>query len=131
MSTTDPIADMLLRIRNAASRGLADLTLPHSRIKSDVMRVLKREGYIEDFKVQKEGGKSNIQVTLRGNKETRAITGLKRMSTPGRRRYVKATEIPRVLGGLGICILSTSSGVMSGQEARKKNVGGEILCQVW
>jgi small subunit ribosomal protein S8 len=92
---------------------------------------LKKEGYIEDFKLQKDGKKTNLQITLKGQRKTGAVVGLKKISTPGRRRYVGAREIPRVLGGMGICILSTSSGVMTGQEARKKNVGGEILCEVW
>jgi len=131
MNISDPIADMLVRLRNANIVGLNEVVLPHSRLKSDVIRVLKREGYIQDFKLQKDGKKSNLQVVLKGKGEARAVTGLKRISTPGRRRYVKSTEIPRVLGGMGICILSTSSGVMTGQEAKKKNVGGEILCHVW
>jgi small subunit ribosomal protein S8 len=131
MNISDPIADMLVRLRNANQVGLEEIVLPHSRIKSDVARVLKREGYIQDFKLQKDGKKSNIQVVLKGKGEARALTGLKRISTPGSRRFVKSTEIPRVLGGMGICILSTSSGVMSGQEAKKKNVGGEVLCHIW
>ncbi len=132
MSTTnDPIADMLTRLRNAQLTGHSEVRIPHSRVKSDIARVLKREGYIEDFKVQKEGGKTNLQIALRGERGNRAVTGLKRISTPGRRQYVGVREIPRVLGGMGICILSTSEGIMTGQEARKKNKGGEVLCQVW
>lgn len=131
MNISDPISDLLVRLRNANAVGLTEVVLPHSRLKSDVVRVLKREGYISDFKLQKDGKKSNLQVTLKGKGEGRALTGLKRISTPGRRKYVKSTDIPRVLGGMGVCILSTSSGVMSGQEAKKKKVGGEILCQVW
>ncbi len=132
MSTTnDPIADMLTRLRNAQLTGSSELRLPHSRVKSDIARVLKREGYIEDFKVQKDGGKTNLQITLRGERGSRAMTGVRRISSPGRRRYVGAREIPRVLGTMGICILSTSEGIMTGQEARKKNKGGEVLCHVW
>lgn len=131
MNISDPIADMLTRLRNANMVGKTELLIPHSRLKSDIARVLKKEGYIEDFKLQKEGKKTNLQITIRGKGETRAVTGLSRISTPGRRRYVGARDIPRVLGGMGICIVSTSSGVMSGHEARKKNVGGEVLCHVW
>jgi small subunit ribosomal protein S8 len=127
----DPISDMLARLRNANLRGLADLQLPYSRVKSDIARVLKKEGYIEDFKLQKEGKKTSLQISLRGKAENKALQGLKRVSTPGRRRYVGVRDIPRVLGGMGICIVSTSSGVMTGREAKKKNIGGEVLCQIW
>jgi len=122
---------MLTRLRNAQATGTSDLQIPHSRMKADIARVLKREGYIEDFKVQKDGGKTNIQVVLRGERGNRAVAGLKRISTSGRRKYVSVRDIPRVLGGMGICILSTSDGIMTGQEARKKNKGGEVLCHVW
>ncbi|MBI4027693.1 MAG: 30S ribosomal protein S8 [Verrucomicrobia bacterium] len=131
MNLTDPIADMLMRLRNAGQRGKPEVRLPHSRIKSDMARVLKREGYIEDFKVQKDGKKLDLQITLKGKGEGRAITGLRRISTPGRRKYVGVRDIPRVLGGMGVAILSTPQGVMAGHDARKKNVGGEVLCHVW
>lgn len=131
MNVTDPIADMLTRLRNAALAGKTQLLIPHSRLKSDVARVLKREGYIAEFKVQKEGKKIDLQVTLKGDGEGRALCGLRSISTPGRRKYVGVREIPRVLGGMGICVLSTSGGVMAGHEARKKNLGGEVLCHVW
>ncbi len=131
MSATDPIADMLTRMRNANMSGRAELQMPHSRLKSDIARVLKREGYIENFKLQKDGKKTNIQIVLKGRGEGRAVSGLQRISTPGSRKYVGVRDIPRVLGGMGICILSTSSGVMTGQEARKKNLGGEVLCHIW
>ena len=131
MNISDPISDMLTRLRNATIAGHADVLLPHSQLKSDIARVLKREGYIEDFKLVKEGKKTNLQLILKGKRETRAMQGVKRISTPGRRKYIGVRDIPRVLGGMGICILSTSSGVMSGQEAKKKNIGGEVLCHVW
>ena len=131
MSTNDPIADMLTRLRNAQSTGVGELQIPHSRVKADIARVLKREGYIEDFKVQKDGAKTSIQVVLKGERGNRALAGLKRISSPGRRKYVGARDIPRVLGGMGVAIISTSEGIMTGQEARKKNKGGEVLCHVW
>jgi small subunit ribosomal protein S8 len=131
MNISDPISDMLTRLRNANMTGLPEIKMPHSQLRSDIARVLKKEGYIEDFKLQKDGKKTNLQITLRGQRKTGAVVGLKKVSTPGRRRYVGVRDIPRVLGGMGICILSTSSGVMTGHEARKKNVGGEILCEVW
>lgn len=131
MSISDPIADMLTRLRNAYQGSISHLQMPYSRLKSDVARVLKREGYIDDFKLQKEGKKINLQIVLKGKGVSRAILGLRRISTAGRRKYVGAREIPRVLSGMGICILSTSNGVMTGQEAKKKNVGGEVLCYVW
>lgn len=131
MNISDPIADMLTRLRNANFTGRFELQLPHSQLKSDIARVLKREGYIQDFKLQKEGKKTNIQITLKGKGETSALMGLQRVSTPGRRKYVGTRDIPRVLGGMGICILSTPQGVMTGQEAKKKNTGGEVLCHIW
>lgn len=131
MSVTDPIADMLTRLRNARMRGHTTLEIPHSRIKIDIARILKREGYIADCSLVKDGAKSRIKVELKGGIEGGGIVGLRRVSTPGLRRYVGARDVPRVLGGMGICILSTSVGVMTGQDARKKNVGGEVLCHVW
>ena len=131
MSVTDPIADMLTRLRNARMRGRATVVIPHSRIKSDIARILKREGYIADCAFVKDGGKSHIKIELKGGVEGGGIVGLRRISTPGLRRYIGARDVPRVLGGMGICILSTSSGMMTGQDARKKNVGGEMLCHVW
>jgi small subunit ribosomal protein S8 len=131
MSATDPIAAMLTQIRNANERGISEVVLPHSQLKANVARVLKKEGYLQDFKVQKEDGKTNLLLALKGKGDSRAISTLKRVSTPGRRKYVGVREIPRVLGGMGICIISTSVGVMTGQEAKKKNVGGELLCHVW
>jgi small subunit ribosomal protein S8 len=127
----DPISDMLTRLRNANCVGRSELSMPHSKLKSDIARVLKREGYIDDFKLQKDGKKTNIQIVLKGRGETRALLGLKRISSPGNRAYVGVRDIPRVLGGMGICIVSTSVGVMTGQEAKKKNIGGEVLCHIW
>ncbi|MDD2707246.1 MAG: 30S ribosomal protein S8 [Verrucomicrobiae bacterium] len=131
MSATDPIADMLTAIRSALLCGHPGLKIPHSRLKSDIARVLKKEGYIEDFKVLKEGAKTALQIALKNARGGRVIVGLRRISTPGRRKYVNSKEIPRVLGGMGICILTTPRGVMSGQQAKKENVGGEVLCHVW
>jgi small subunit ribosomal protein S8 len=125
---TDPIADMLTRIRNAYSALLPNCDLPHSKIKENIADILKKEGYIQDYSVE---GKRTIKMKLRYNGRKPVIDGLRRISTPGLRNYVGATEIPRVRNGLGISIISTSQGVMSGQDARKKNVGGEVLCHVW
>ena len=122
---------MLTRLRNANIGGRTEALVPHSRLKSDVIRILKREGYIQDFKVRKDGTHSNILVTLKTGAEGRAITGLRRISTPGRRKYVGARDIPRVLGGMGTCVLSTSHGILTGAEAKKKNLGGEVICYAW
>jgi len=133
MNISDPISDMLTRLRNANAAGHTQVQLPHSRLKSDITRVLKREGYIEDFKLQKDGKKTNIQIVLKrlGQEKGGSIVGLRRISTPGRRKYVGVREIPRVLGGMGICVLSTPRGVMTGHQAKKENTGGELLCYVW
>ena len=127
---TDPISDMLTRIRNAHSALLPMTNVPHSNIKQDIAGILKKEGYISDFAVDGKTIK-NIKITLKYTGRTPVIEGLRRISTPGLRRYVGSTEIPRVRGGLGISIVSTSQGLMSGHEARKKNVGGELLCYIW
>ena len=132
MSTvTDPIADLLARIRNGAHAQKAEMFVPYSRIKADVVRILKEEGYITDYVVDTEAAHPRIKITNKLANRSSAITGLKRVSRPGLRRYVGATEIPRVLGGMGIAILSTSRGVLSGREAKKQNVGGELLAYVW
>jgi small subunit ribosomal protein S8 len=132
MNVTDPIADMLTRIRNANHAGRAELEMPHSRLKAEVAKVLKQNGYIADFYAEKkEDGKQVLKVQLKMIGKERAIVGIKRVSKPGLRRYVPAKEIPRVLGGMGISILTTSRGVMTGHEAKKANVGGEILAYVW
>ena len=127
---TDPISDMLTRIRNAHSAQLPTTEMPHSKIKEGIAVILKKEGYITDFTVEGKTIKT-IKVKLKYTGRTAVIEGIQRISTPGLRRYVGSTEIPRVRGGLGISILSTSEGLMSGHEARKKNKGGELLCYVW
>jgi small subunit ribosomal protein S8 len=129
---TDPIADMLTRIRNAVSSRHDSVTMPSSKIKVAIARVLKDEGFIRDFHVSEEGARSMLKIDLSytGRKEP-VLTGIKRVSKPGLRIYVQKREIPRVLGGLGVAILSTPEGVMTGQHARQKSVGGEVLCYVW
>lgn len=127
---TDPIADMLTRIRNAGLANLPESIMPHSQMKEGIARILKDEGYIKGFKVEGNVPKS-LKVELKYQGRKPVVEGLKRVSRPGLRRYVSATEIPRVLGGLGIAILSTSGGLISGVEARKRNVGGEVLCYIW
>jgi len=131
MNTTDPIADMLTRIRNANNAGKEMVTVPHSNLKQEILRVLKQEGYIADFRVEKEGHFKILKVQLKILGKERAIRGLRRVSKPGVRRYTQAAEIPRVLGGLGVAILSTSKGVMTDSEAKKAGIGGEVLCYVW
>lgn len=127
---TDPISDMLARIRNAHAALLPTVVMPHSRIKADIAEILKKEGYISEVTVEGKAVKT-IKLKLKYSGKKGMIDGLRRVSTPGLRRYVGAGEIPRVRGGLGIAIVSTSQGVMSGHEARKKNVGGELVCYVW
>jgi small subunit ribosomal protein S8 len=127
---TDPIADMLTRIRNAIEANHPRVDIPGSKLKLEVARILKEEGYINNFVNKGEGVKYMIRIFLRYDaKGTSSITHLSRVSRPGRRVYVGATEIPRVLGGYGVNIVSTSRGLMSGKRARKENVGGEILAQ--
>ena len=132
MSTvTDPIADLLARIRNAAQAEKIDMFVPYSKIKAEVVRILKDEGYIVDYSVDTSAAHPRIKITNKLVDHTCAITGLKRVSRPGLRRYVGAGEIPRVLGGMGTAILSTSRGIMSGREAKKQKVGGELLAYIW
>jgi small subunit ribosomal protein S8 len=127
---TDPIADMLTRIRNASRALLPKVDIPHSKLKESIVRILKREGYVGDWSVQGGAIKTmTVQLKYRGRKGV--IDGLRRVSRPGLRVYVGADEVPRVLGGMGIAILSTSRGVLTDHEARKQNVGGEVLCYVW
>lgn len=128
---TDPIADMLARLRNSAAAGQASLTLPYSKLKSDIAQILKKEGYIKDAELVTIDGHQNIKIQTKFVNKTSAITGLKRVSRPGLRRYVGAGEIPRVLGGMGIAVLSTSRGILTGHEARKQKVGGELLAYIW
>lgn len=132
MSTvTDPIADLLARVRNGAQAQKTDIFVPYSKIKAEVVRILKDEGYITDYAVDTEAAHPRIKITNKLVDRTSAITGLKRVSRPGLRRYVGADEIPRVLGGMGVAILSTSRGVLSGREAKKQKLGGELLAYVW
>lgn len=129
---TDPIADMLARIRNAASARKSEFTVPYSKLKGEIARILEREGYISGFEMETpEGGHPQLRIRNKFVNRTCAIAGLKRVSRPGLRRYVGAGEIPRVLGGMGIAVLSTSRGVLSGGEARKHNIGGELLAYIW
>ena len=132
MSTvTDPIADLLARVRNAAAAQKHEMFVPYSKIESEIIRILKDEGYITDFELDTTAAHPRIKITNKIANRTSAITGLKRVSRPGLRRYVGAQEIPRVLGGMGVAILSTSRGVLSGREAKKQNVGGELLAYIW
>jgi small subunit ribosomal protein S8 len=127
---TDPISDLLTRLRNANQALLPEVQLPHSKLKESIARILKKEGYVSDVAV--EGAKvKTLKLKLKYEGRKGVIAGLRRVSTPGLRRYVRATEIPRVLGGLGTSIVSTSRGVMTGHEARKQNLGGELLCYIW
>jgi small subunit ribosomal protein S8 len=132
MNSTDPIADMLTRIRNANRALKVDVVVPYSRLKAELAKVLKQNGYIADFYAEKlEGGKQVLKIQLKIVGKERAIVDIQRISRPGLRRYVAATEIPRVLGGMGISILTTSKGLMTGHEAKKAGIGGEILAYVW
>ena len=129
---TDTIADMLTRIRNANSMGYEEVTVPASKLKIELAKILKEEGFIKEYKVVSEDVQKNILLTLKyGNKKEKVITGLKRISKPGLRVYVKSDEVPKVLNGLGIAIISTSKGIMTDKEARKQNLGGEVLAYVW
>lgn len=128
---TDPISDFLTRIKNATRALKEDTTAPFSQIKAEIARVLQEEGYIWSYEVVPNDGKPKISVKLKYCDNTSVITDVKRVSTPGRRHYVGSTEIPRVLRGLGISIVSTSRGIMTGARARKQKVGGELLAFVW
>lgn len=128
---SDQIADMLTRIRNANQALLPEVQMQHSNMRESIAKILKREGYVTDVAVEGKPGAKTIKVKLKYQGRKSVIAGLKRVSSPGLRRYVGSTEIPRVLGGMGISILSTPRGVLSGTEARKQNVGGELLCFVW
>jgi small subunit ribosomal protein S8 len=128
---TDPIADFLTRVRNASRVQKAEVVAPYSKIKAEIARILKEEGYIADYELDTTGSKPQIKVTNKFVNRVPAVTGLKRVSKPGLRRYVGANDIPRVLGGMGISILSTPRGILSGKEAKKQNVGGELLAYIW
>ena len=131
MVTTDPIADMLTRIRNANQQKHETVSIPYSNLKNDLAKILKNEGFVTDFVVNEEGSHKNIVITLKYKGNERVITGLKRVSKPGLRQYAKVNEIPKVLNGLGIVVLSTSQGLMTDKEARAKNIGGEVLAYIW
>ncbi|NTU71027.1 MAG: 30S ribosomal protein S8 [Coriobacteriia bacterium] len=132
MSMTDPIADMLTRIRNANSAYKASTTMPSSKKLVEIARIMKQEGYIADYVVVDGDPQASLEVTLKyGAKKERTITGIRRISKPGLRVYAKKDELPRVLGGLGIAVISTSSGVMTDRAARKAGVGGEVIAYIW
>ncbi|MBR2588017.1 MAG: 30S ribosomal protein S8 [Bacilli bacterium] len=128
---TDPIADMLTRIRNANQMRYTEVRVPASNIKEEIAKILKEEGYIANYKIEKADVQNTIVLNLKYDGKTRVITGLKRISKPGLRVYAKAAEMPEVLNGLGIAIVSTSKGVMTGREAKKESLGGEVLAYVW
>ena len=132
MTMTDPIADMLTRIRNANSVGHESVEIPASKMKKAIAQSLLDEGYIENFEVIDDGVQGTIKVTLKyGANKDRVISGIKKISKPGLKVYAKASDVPRVLGGLGIAVISTSSGIISDKKARELGVGGEVICYVW
>ena len=132
MTMTDPIADMLTRIRNANTVGHATVEIPASKMKKSIAGILTEEGYIKGFDVIDNGNQGTIRIQMKyGADKERVISGIKKISKPGLKVYAKADEVPRVLGGLGIAIISTSNGVISDKEARRLSVGGEVICYVW
>ncbi len=132
MTMTDPIADMLTRIRNANTVGHETVEIPASKMKKAIAEILKEEGYITDFDVIEDDKQGMIKVTMKyGSNKEKVISGIKKISKPGLKVYAKANEVPKVLGGLGIAIISTSKGIVSDKEARKLGVGGEVICYVW
>ena len=128
---TDPIADMLTRIRNANQMRYKEVEVPASKIKVEIARILKEQGFISNYKVSKDSIQNAITLELKYVQKERVITGLKRISKPGLRVYASAQDIPRVLNGLGIAIISTSKGLMTDKEARTQNLGGEVLAYIW
>ena len=129
---TDPIADMLTRIRNASMAGLEKVDMPASKIKIEITKILKEKGFIKSFKVVRDKKQGIIKISMKyldGNEK--ALTGLKRVSTPGRRVYADKTRIPKVMGGYGISIISTSKGILIDEDCRQKGIGGEVLCRIW
>ena len=129
---TDPVSDFLTRLRNASKAGLAECVIPHSNLKESLATILKSEGFVRDVSTgTDENGHKTVIVTMKYVDASPVITGLKRTSTPGRRMYTGYTEIPRVLNGLGISIISTSKGLMKDQDARRNKLGGELVCTVW
>ncbi|MDD2469627.1 MAG: 30S ribosomal protein S8 [Bacilli bacterium] len=132
MVVTDPIADMLTRIRNANQMRYKEVAMPNSKLKYEVAKILKSEGFIQSYKIEKGDIQDNLILVLKyGQKKERVITGLKRISKPGLRVYAKADDIPNVLNGLGIAIVSTSKGLMTNKQARKERLGGEVLAYIW
>ncbi len=132
MTMTDPIADMLTRIRNANTVGHKSVDVPASKIKKSIAGILLEEGYINGFEVIEDGKQGTIRIEMKyGPEDEKVISGIRKISKPGLKVYAKASEVPRVLGGLGIAIISTSNGVISDKEARKLGVGGEVICYVW
>jgi small subunit ribosomal protein S8 len=132
MSMTDPIADMLTRIRNANSAYKATTTMPSSKKLVEIARIMKQEGYIADYRLIEGDPQDSLEVTLKyGPRKERTITGIRRISKPGLRVYAKKDELPRVLGGLGVAVISTSHGVMTDRVARKEGVGGEVIAYIW
>lgn len=132
MSLSDPIADLLNRIRNAHTAGLREVDIPHSGVKDKIVRIFKAEGFIEDCTLATDGGRKLLRLGLKyyGQRQP-AIKGMRRVSKPGLRVYARKDKLPRVLGGLGIAVLSTSQGILTEREARARNLGGEVLCYVW
>jgi small subunit ribosomal protein S8 len=132
MSMNDPISDMLTRVRNGASAGHATVDIPHSKVKAEIARILKREGYVSDFSVEQDGVRTWLRLRLKyGRGERAVIRGLSRVSRPGLRKYVASDEVPKVFGGIGVAIISTSSGLLTDREARRSKIGGEVICYVW
>jgi small subunit ribosomal protein S8 len=132
MTMTDPVADMLTRIRNANTVGHATVDIPASKMKKSIAEILLKEGYIKGFNIIDDGKQGIIRVQMKyGADKQKVISGLKKISKPGLKVYAKSDEVPRVLGGLGVAIISTSNGVVSDKEARKLGVGGEVICYVW
>jgi small subunit ribosomal protein S8 len=132
MSMSDPLSDMLTRIRNAGMAKFQNVDMPHSKLKAGVAEILKQEGYISDYRTIEENKQPILRINLKYDAENRkVITGLRKISKPGRRVYVKADEIPKVMSGLGIAVLSTSKGILADRQARIQGTGGELLCEVW
>jgi small subunit ribosomal protein S8 len=132
MTMTDPVADMLTRIRNANTAFKDEVDVPRSKVKEEIARVLAREGYVQSFRIEGEAPRERIVVEMKyGPERERTISGLKRVSRPGRRVYADHDHLPRVLGGLGVAILSTSQGLLTDRQASRRKVGGEVLCYVW
>jgi small subunit ribosomal protein S8 len=128
---TDPIADMIIRIKNALMARHDSVSVPHSKLKEEIAKILLENKYVEEMQIEKKVPQSEIVFKLRYVGKLPAITDVKRVSTPGRRTYASSKKIPQALGGYGITIVSTSKGVMTGKDARKQNLGGEVLCQIW